>query len=83
MFAQEGSYNLTLVFREMAWEANLLNTDIHEVQKVWVGRQELKAANCVTKASQRDIQFFHTVSPTESPNIMGLKGIHSPKALCQ
>ena len=33
------------------------------------------------KASQRDIQFFHTVTPTESPNIMGLKGIHSPKAL--
>ena len=35
MFTQEGSYDLILIFREMAWETNLLNTEIHEVQEVW------------------------------------------------
>ena len=33
------------------------------------------------KPPNSEIQFFCTVSPTELPNIMGLKGIHSPKAL--
>ena len=77
MFAQEGSYDLMSVFQEMAWEANLLNTKIHEVQEVLASWQELKS----TKPSQRDIQFFCMVSPTELPNIMELKGIHFPKAL--
>ena len=54
-----------------------------EVQEVWTGQQGLKAANCTTKASQRDIQFFCMVMPIELPNFMGLKGIHSPEALHQ
>ena len=83
MFAQEGSYDLTSIFREMAQETNLLIAEIHEVQEVWTSGLELKAANHTTKASQWEIQFFHTVSPTESPNIMGLRWIHSPKALHQ
>ena len=76
---QEGFYDLTSVFQEMPWETNLLNTKIHEVQEVWTGHQGLKAAIQATKASQRDIQFFCMVTPTESPNNMGLMGIHSPK----
>ena len=28
MFEQEGSYDLTSVFQEMAWETSLLNVDI-------------------------------------------------------
>ena len=78
---QEGSYDLPSVFWEMAWETNHLNTKIYEVQEVWTGQWGLKAVNCAMKASQRDIQSFHTVTPTKSPNIMGLKGIPSPKAL--
>ena len=31
MFAQEGSYDLMSIFREMAQETNLLNAEIHEV----------------------------------------------------
>ena len=83
MFAQEGSYDLTSVFWEMACETNLLNTEIYKMQEVWTSQQGLKAANHAAKASQRDIQFFCMVMPTESPNIMGLKGIHSSKALHQ
>ena len=80
MFAQEGSYDVTPVFWEMAWETNLLDTEIYEVQEVWTSWWGLKATNHAAKASQRDMQFFHTVTPTESPNIMGLKGIHFPKS---
>ena len=83
IFEQEGSHNLTSVFQQMARATNLLDTEIHEVQEVWTGWQGSKATNHAAKASQRDIQFFCMVMPNESPNIMGLKGIHSPKALHQ
>ena len=32
------------------------------------------------QTSPKDIQFFPMVSPNESPNIMGLKGVHSLEA---
>ena len=80
MFQQEGSYDLT-DFWEMAQETNLLNVEIYEVQEAWTSQQGLRATNHAAKASQRDIQFFCLVTPTKLPNIMGLKGIHSPKAL--
>ena len=83
MFEQEGSYDLSPVFCEMAQETSLLNVKINKVQEAWTGWQGLRVANCATKASQRDIQFFCMVTTTESPNIMGLKGIHSHKALHQ
>ena len=81
-FAQEGSFDLTSVFWEMAWETNLLNFEIYEKQEAWTGWWGLRVTNYTAKASQRDIQFFHVVMPTTLPNIMGLKGIHSPEALC-
>ena len=81
MFEQEGSYDLTSVFREMAQETSLLDVEIYKVQETWTGWQGLRAANCTTKASQRDIQFFCMVTLTKLPNIMGLNGIHSPEAL--
>ena len=81
MFEQEGSYDLTLVFQQMAWDTNLLNSEIHEVQEVWTGWRGLKAANHAVQTSLKNIQFFHMVSPNESPNIMGLKGVHSPEAV--
>ena len=43
------------------------------------GWQGLKAANHAAKASQRDMQFFCTVKPTELPNIMGLRGFTPPE----
>ena len=79
IFEHEGSHNLTSMFQQMSRDTNLLVTEIHEVQEVWTGCQGLKATNHPAKASQRDIQFFHMVMPKESPNIMELKGIHSPE----
>ena len=59
----------------------LLGSDIHEVQQVWTGQKDLQVAHCVAKSSPKDIHFFQVVPLTELPKIMGLKGIHSPKAL--
>ena len=81
MFTQEGSYNLTLVFQEMATSTSLLDFDVHEVQDEWTGQRELQAAHQAAKSSPKDIHFFWLVPLTKSPKIMGLKGIHSPMAL--
>ena len=65
----------------MASSTNLLGTEIHEVQESWVSWKDLKAAKQSTKSSPKDINFFRVVAPTKSLKIMGLKCIHSPKAL--
>ena len=83
MFEQKGSYDLTSVFWEIAQETSCLNVKIYEVQEAWTGWWGFRATNCTAKASQRDIQFFCVVMPTELPNIMRLKGIHYPEALHQ
>ena len=83
MFEQQGSYDLTSIFQEMAQETSLLDVEIYEVQEAWTSQQGIRVTNHATEASQRDIQFFCMVIPTESPNIMGLKEIHSLEALHQ
>ena len=47
------------------------------------GWKDLHNTNHTAKASQWNIQFFHMVTPTEPPSIMGLEGIHSPEGLCR
>ena len=80
-YEQEGSYNLSSTFQEMATFANLIGTKVHEVQQAWTGQKDLRAAHHVAKTSPKDIHFFRIVLPTESPKIMGLRGIYSPEAL--
>ena len=82
-FEQEGSYNHSSIFHQMATSTNLLGTEVHEVQESWGGQKDLRAANQVARASPKDIHFFWIISPTESPKIMGLKGIYSSEALQQ
>ena len=65
----------------MATSTNLLNTKVYEVQETWGGWKDLRAANQAARASPKDIHFFQTISPMESPKIMGLKDIHSSEAL--
>ena len=50
-------------------------------RQVWTGQKDLKAAHCMAKTSPKDICFFRVMPPTESPKIMSLRGVHSPKAL--
>ena len=61
--------------------ACLLDTEIHWVQGQWKGKKELHMANHTVRVSAKDPHYCQVVSPTESPKIMSLKGIHSPEAL--
>ena len=83
IFKQEGLYDLTLVFWEMACDTTLLNSEIHEVQEVWTGWRGLNATIHAKQTSLRDILFSCLVLPNESPHIMGLKGVYFPEALHQ
>ena len=65
----------------MATSTDLLGSEIHEVQEDWGNRRDLWAANQFARSSSKDIHFFRTVVPNESPKIMGLEGIHLPRAL--
>ena len=80
-FEQEGLYNLSSIFYQMATSTNLLNSKVYEVQETWVAKKDLRAANWAARASPKDINFFQIISPKELPKIMGLKGIHSSEAL--
>ena len=77
-YEHEGSYNLSSTFRDMATSANLMGSEIHEV---WISQKDLRVTHHVAKTSPKDICLFRVMMPSELPKIMGLRGIHSPKAL--
>ena len=81
-FTMEGTCNLLQVFKWMAESAELLGTSIHEIQVVWMGSDELRQANYALRSLPKGLKFLHVVPPSESPNVMGLVGIHDPDALC-
>ena len=80
-YDHKGSLDISHTFKEMVTSAGLLGYDVHEVQQVWTGQKDLQVTHCVAESSPKGICFFWVVPSTESPKIMGLKGIHSPKAL--
>ena len=49
----------------------LLGSAIFEIKETWIGQDELWQANYVLKALPKGLKFFRTVSPTESPKVMG------------
>ena len=63
MFTQEGSHDLTSIFREMAQETNLLNAEIHEVQEVlgwWVGTESCQM--CCKSLPKGNTIFLHSIA---------------------
>ena len=60
----------------------LTKFQILKIQEFWEGWTELQYANNALRALPKGLQFFHVVSPSESPKVMGLAGIHNPEALC-
>ena len=80
-FYHKTSYNLKNIFQDIITSASLLGSQIYEIQEVWDGRSELWYVNDVLKASPKGLQFFHPVSPSELPKVMGLAGIHNPHTL--
>ena len=62
--------------------ADLLGSQIYEIQEVWMGWEDLQYANDALKTLPKGLQFFHPVLPMELPKVMGLPGVHNPDALC-
>ena len=66
----------------MAKTADLFGSDIFEITEVWSGQDELWQANYSLMTSWKGLKFFKAVSPSKSPKVMGLMGIHDPDMLC-
>ena len=80
-FNNKISSNMTGIFQNMVESTCLLSSEIYEIRENWTGQQELQYANHALRTLPKGLKFFHPVSLSESPNIMGLTGIHHPNAL--
>ena len=65
----------------MIESSGLLGSKIYEIQETWTGQHKLEYANYALKTLPKGLKFFHPVSPSESPKVMGLTNIHHPDAL--
>ena len=72
-FDHETSHDPTNIFWDMIESTGLLGSQIYEIQEFWEGWSELRYANNVLSALPKGLQFFHPVSPSESPKVMGLQ----------
>ena len=77
----DNTNDLSDIFRELAEGPGLLGESIHEIQLLWDGPEELKHANYTLQSLPKGLRFLRAVPVTESPKVMGLKGIHDPDAL--
>ena len=73
--------DLSDLFKELAEGAGLLGKSIYEIQLSWDGPEELKYANYSLQSLPKGLRFLRVVPTTESPKVMGLKGIHESDAL--
>ena len=80
-FDCETLQDLCSLFRDMIISANLLNSDIFKIQKVWTEQEDLQYANDAWKSLPKGLWFFHLVSPLELDMVMGLEGIQHPDSL--
>ena len=69
------------VFQSMIESAGLLCSEIYKIQETWTGWCELQYANYALKTLPKGLKVFHPVSPSKSPKVIGLTGIHHPNAL--
>ena len=73
---------MTDIFQNMVKSTSLLSSEIYEIRENWTGQWELQYANHALRTLPKGLKFFCPVSPSESPKVMGLTGIHHPDALC-
>ena len=66
----------------MIQSTGLLSSEMYEIKETWTGWHALEYANYALKPLLKGMKFFHPVSPSESPKVMGLTNIHHPDALC-
>ena len=80
-FVNDGTSDLSDVFKELAKSAGLLGETIYEIQLSWTGPEELKQANYALQSLPKGLRFLRAVPTLESPKVMGLMGIHDPNTL--
>ena len=76
----DGTHDLSDVFKGLAESAGLLGEGIYKIQLSWSGPEELKQANYTLQSLPKGLRFVRVVPTSESPKIMGLMGIHDPDA---
>ena len=76
-----GTNDLSEIFKELAESTGLLGEAIYKIQLSWTGPKELKQANYALQSLPKGLRFLRAVPTMESPNVMGLMGIHNPNAL--
>ena len=81
-FSTENTHDLSEVFWQMIMATELLSSFIYEFKEVWIGPDELQQANYALRSLPKGLKFLRAVSPSESPKVMGLTGIHDLDALC-
>ena len=79
-FDSKTSCDMVDVFQSMIKSTNLPGSEIYEIKETWTGWHELQYANYAQRTLPKGLKFFHPVSPSESPKVMGLTGIHHPDA---
>ena len=80
-FYNENTHDLMDVFQHMIETAGLLGSAIYKIQEAWTGWDKLQDANYMLRTLPRGLKFIWAVSPSESPKVMGLVGIHHPNML--
>ena len=80
-FTDDGSCDLSSIFRKLAVSAGLLGTAIYEIESSWTGPEELKQANYTLQSLPKGLKFLRVVPTSESPQVMELAGIHDPDSL--
>ena len=80
-FINNGTHDLSNVFKELAKSAGLLGEAICKIQLSWTRPEELKQANYALQSLPKGLRFLRAVPTLESPKVMGLMGIHNPDAL--
>ena len=77
-FNNETSCNMIDIFQSMIKSAGLLSSRIHKIKETSTGWSELQYTNYALRTLPKGLKFFSPVSPSKSPKVMGLTGIHHP-----
>ena len=80
-WVNDSTNDLYDVFQELAESVSLLGEVVYEIQLSWTRPEELKQANYALQSLPKGLRFLRVVPTKESPKVMGLMGIHDPKAL--
>ena len=80
-FNHENTHDFSEVFQCMAKKADLFGSAIFKITEIWLVQDELWQANDSLMTLRKGLKFFRAVSPSKSPKVMGLMGIHDLNAL--